>query len=97
MTSAGLAGTSKLLEINRLPGFISRQAFSNSAGIGTGDLSELALGWCTYNGDHMSMYAVNTGVPKTLIQYLVRWVADQSSADVRDVPHERRQEPAGHT
>jgi len=44
--------------------------------IGTGDLSELALGWCTYNGDHMSMYAVNTGVPKTLIQYLVRWAAE---------------------
>ena len=44
--------------------------------IGTGDLSELALGWCTYNGDHMSMYAVNTGVPKTLVTYLVRWAAD---------------------
>ncbi|MBQ9190894.1 MAG: NAD(+) synthase [Bacteroidaceae bacterium] len=43
--------------------------------IGTGDLSELALGWCTYNGDHMSMYAVNTGVPKTLVKHLVRWVA----------------------
>ncbi|NLJ57493.1 MAG: NAD(+) synthase [Tissierellia bacterium] len=41
--------------------------------IGTGDLSELALGWCTYNGDHMSMYAVNTGVPKTLVKYLVKW------------------------
>ncbi len=44
--------------------------------IGTGDLSELALGWCTYNGDHMSMYAVNTGVPKTLVRYLVQYVAD---------------------
>jgi len=44
--------------------------------VGTGDLSELALGWCTYNGDHMSMYAVNTGVPKTLVQYLVRWAAE---------------------
>ena len=44
--------------------------------IGTGDLSELALGWCTYNGDHMSMYGVNSGVPKTLVRYLVRWVAD---------------------
>ena len=44
--------------------------------IGTGDLSELALGWCTYNGDHMSMYAVNTGVPKTLVKYLVKWAAD---------------------
>lgn len=39
--------------------------------IGTGDLSELALGWCTYNGDHMSMYAVNVGIPKTLVKYLV--------------------------
>jgi len=41
--------------------------------IGTGDLSELALGWCTYNGDHMSMYGVNCGVPKTLVRYLVDW------------------------
>lgn len=40
--------------------------------VGTGDLSELALGWCTYNGDHMSMYAVNCGVPKTLVKHLVR-------------------------
>lgn len=44
--------------------------------VGTGDLSELALGWATYNGDHMSMYAVNASVPKTLIKYLVRYVAD---------------------
>lgn len=44
--------------------------------IGTGDLSELALGWCTYNGDHISMYAVNSGVPKTLVKYLVQWAAD---------------------
>ncbi len=43
--------------------------------LGTGDLSELALGWCTYNGDHMSMYAVNCGVPKTLVRYLVDWCA----------------------
>ena len=43
--------------------------------IGTGDLSELALGWCTYNGDHMSMYGVNGGVPKTLVQYLIRYLA----------------------
>lgn len=53
--------------------------------IGTGDLSELALGWCTYNGDHMSMYAVNTSVPKTLISCLVRHVAatiDEASASV---------------
>ncbi|MBQ0028935.1 MAG: NAD(+) synthase [Bacteroidales bacterium] len=44
--------------------------------IGTGDLSELALGWCTYNGDHMSMYAVNTSIPKTLVRSLVKYVAD---------------------
>ncbi|GAE88899.1 NAD synthetase [Acetivibrio straminisolvens JCM 21531] len=44
--------------------------------IGTGDLSELALGWCTYNGDHMSMYAVNASIPKTLVSFLVKWVAD---------------------
>ncbi|MBI4862433.1 MAG: NAD(+) synthase [Candidatus Riflebacteria bacterium] len=43
--------------------------------IGTGDLSELALGWCTYNGDHMSMYNPNAGIPKTLVRFLVRWVA----------------------
>ena len=50
--------------------------------IGTGDLSELALGWCTYNGDHMSMYSVNCGVPKTLVRHLVKYVADQSNEDV---------------
>jgi len=44
--------------------------------VGTGDLSELALGWCTYNGDHMSMYGVNCGVPKTLVRHLVSWVAE---------------------
>lgn len=44
--------------------------------IGTGDLSELALGWATYNGDHMSMYGVNSGIPKTLVRHLVKWVAD---------------------
>lgn len=43
--------------------------------IGTGDLSELALGWCTYNGDHMSMYSVNSSIPKTLVIYLVKWAA----------------------
>lgn len=47
--------------------------------IGTGDLSELALGWCTYNGDHMSMYAVNTSIPKTLVRYLVKYFADIES------------------
>ncbi|MBQ9678537.1 MAG: NAD(+) synthase [Prevotella sp.] len=47
----------------------------NAMVVGTGDLSELALGWATYNGDHMSMYGVNAGIPKTLIQYLIRYVA----------------------
>ena len=50
----------------------------NAIVVGTGDLSELALGWATYNGDHMSMYGVNGGVPKTLIQYLVRYIAQLS-------------------
>ena len=51
--------------------------FSNAIVIGTGDLSELALGWCTYGvGDHMSHYSVNASVPKTLITHLVRWVAE---------------------
>lgn len=44
--------------------------------VGTGDLSELALGWATYNGDHMSMYGVNAGIPKTLVRQLVKWTAD---------------------
>ncbi len=44
--------------------------------VGTGDLSELALGWATYNGDQMSMYGVNAGIPKTLVRHLVKWVAD---------------------
>ena len=44
--------------------------------IGTGDLSELALGWATYNGDHISMYGVNASIPKTLVKYLVGWAAD---------------------
>ena len=44
--------------------------------IGTGDMSESALGWSTYNGDHMSMYAINVGIPKTLIRYLVEWAAE---------------------
>jgi hypothetical protein len=45
--------------------------------VGTGDLSEAALGWMTFNGDHMSMYHVNAGVPKTLVRYLVAWCADE--------------------
>ncbi len=44
--------------------------------VGTGDLSEMALGWCTYNGDHMSMYGVNASVPKTLVRYVVKWVME---------------------
>lgn len=48
--------------------------------VGTGDLSELALGWATYNADHMSMYGVNAGVPKTLVRHLVRYVADAAAA-----------------
>ena len=53
----------------------------NAIVIGTGDLSELALGWATYNGDHMSMYGVNAGVPKTLIRYLVSYVAGEMATD----------------
>ncbi|MFV0470079.1 MAG: NAD(+) synthase [Dysgonomonas sp.] len=53
----------------------------NGLVIGTGDLSELALGWCTYNGDHMSMYAVNTGIPKTLVKTLVKWVSETQLDD----------------
>ena len=49
--------------------------------IGTGDMSELALGWATYNGDHMSMYGVNASVPKTLVRHLVRYYADTCSDD----------------
>ena len=48
----------------------------NGMVVGTGDLSELALGWATYNGDHMSMYGVNSSIPKTLVKHLVKWVAD---------------------
>lgn len=59
---------------------IANQA--NGFAIGTGDLSELALGWATYNGDHMSMYAVNASVPKTLVRHLVRHYADTSADEV---------------
>ena len=53
--------------------------------IGTGDLSELALGWATYNGDQMSMYGVNATIPKTLVRYLVRWIAERmEDQDTRD-------------
>ena len=53
--------------------------------IGTGDLSELALGWCTYNGDHMSMYSVNGGIPKTLMRHLVAYEADRSGGELERV------------
>jgi len=66
----------------------------NGLVIGTGDLSELALGWATYNGDHMSMYGVNVGVPKTLVRFMVQWVAQNQMdsntalvlADIMDTP-----------
>ena len=59
---------------------------TNGMVIGTGDMSELALGWATYNGDHMSMYAVNCSVPKTLVRHLVRYYADTAdSEELRNV------------
>lgn len=62
----------------------------NGLVVGTGDLSELALGWCTYNGDQMSNYSVNCSIPKTLVQHLVRWIAqtqmdEQSKATLLDI------------
>ena len=71
--------------------------------VGTGDLSELALGWATYNADHMSMYGVNAGVPKTLVRHLVRHVADSCDSpelsrvllDVLDTPVSPELLPAG--
>ena len=53
--------------------------------IGTGDLSEMALGWCTYNGDHMSMYAVNSSIPKTLIRVMVRHIAEAQGGALQEV------------
>lgn len=53
--------------------------------IGTGDLSELALGWATYNGDHMSMYAVNNSIPKTLVRYLIAWAASDLDDKTREI------------
>lgn len=58
---------------------MNRANMVNGLLVGTGDLSELALGWCTYNGDHMSMYCVNVGVPKTLVRYMVQWFADNGA------------------
>ncbi|MGE4569423.1 MAG: NAD(+) synthase [Bacteroidales bacterium] len=70
--------------------------------IGTGDLSELALGWATYNGDHMSMYGVNAGVPKTLVRHMIAWKAAESNpevatllADILDTPVSPELLPAG--
>lgn len=72
--------------------------------IGTGDLSELALGWATYNGDHMSMYGVNASIPKTLVRHLVRYVADTCGSealtrillDVLDTPVSPELLPSDH-
>lgn len=74
----------------------------NALVIGTGDLSELALGWATYNGDHMSMYAMNASVPKTLVQDLVRWAAEKETneelsktlLDILDTPISPELKPA---
>lgn len=81
----------------------------NGIVVGTGDLSELALGWATYNGDHMSMYAVNASIPKTLVRYLVGWAAEnhfESEVAVaagrgavgarRTLPETSREDVAGH-
>ena len=58
----------------------------NAIVVGTGDLSELALGWATYNGDQMSMYGINAGVPKTLVRYLVKWHASKAESEkLKDV------------
>ncbi len=59
---------------------------TNGMVVGTGDLSELALGWATYNGDHMSMYGVNASVPKTLMRYIVHHVADISESSLKRYP-----------
>ena len=64
--------TLELMDLaNRLGGLV----------VGTGDLSELALGWATYNGDHMSMYGVNAGIPKTLVRHIVRYAADTAKSE----------------
>ena len=66
--------------------------YANKCGgivVGTGDLSELALGWCTYNADHMSSYGVNSSVPKTMVQYLIRWYARHRASDAMQQALER--------
>jgi len=78
---------------NRLGGFV----------VGTGDLSEAALGWCTFNGDQMSMYHVNIGVPKTLIRHIIAWAARekgdaaiaQTLRDILDTPISPELKPPG--
>lgn len=60
----------------------------NGLVIGTGDLSELALGWCTYNGDHISMYAVNTSIPKTLVKHIVATYAESAPKEIRETLHD---------
>lgn len=74
----------------------------NAIVVGTGDLSELALGWCTYNGDHMSMYSVNSSVPKTLVKHLVKWFASEFGGetsrillDIVDTPISPELVPSG--
>ena len=68
---------------------------TNGFVVGTGDLSEMALGWCTYNGDHMSMYGVNAGVPKTLVRHLVAWIAEPITcpSDARIAPTTAERHP----
>ena len=65
----------------------------NGIVVGTGDLSEIAMGWCTYNGDHISMYAVNCSIPKTLIRYLIAYVGEHSEDAVRAILHDVIQTP----
>lgn len=55
---------------------------TNAIVVGTGDLSELALGWCTYNGDHISMYGINSGIPKTLVRYIVQYASETDFASI---------------
>lgn len=66
---------------------------NNGLVIGTGDLSELALGWATYNGDHMSMYAVNSSIPKTLVKYLVKYEADCSENNLKNILYDILETP----
>jgi len=66
----------------------------NGIVVGTGDLSEIALGWSTYNGDHISMYNVNSGVPKTLVKYLVSWASkNEYSGEIDDTLDEIAEQP----